>query len=146
MKVHSFESNRVQNLSLIDFSNQTCLCQITLISSVCEKQCEKIAHIHVLRVFGITFQSRRKVWKLEGGGERYFFKLLQLSQINFDKMSIMDRQKDHQKILVIKTNTCDDITKILRFGILIHVLSWKQKKHKCLVWLLRFFDVIIDSP
>ena len=66
--------------------------------------------------------------KIGGGGGRYFFKLLQLSQINFDKMSIMDRQKDHQKILVIKTNTCDDITKILRFSILIHVLSWKQKK------------------
>ena len=35
--------------------------------------------------------------------------------------SIMDRQllgqKVHQKIVVIKTNTCDDLTKIVHFGI-----------------------------
>ena len=40
---------------------------------------------------------------------------------------IMDRQllrqKVHQKISVIKINTCDDITKIVHFGILIQVLS-----------------------
>ena len=40
---------------------------------------------------------------------------------------IMDRQllcqKVRQKISVIKINTCDDITKIVHFGILIHVLS-----------------------
>jgi hypothetical protein len=33
------------------------------------------------------------------------------------------RQKVHQKISVIKTNTLDDIKKIVHFGILIHVLS-----------------------
>ena len=42
-------------------------------------------------------------------------------------MSIMDRQllrqKVCQKISVIKTNTCDDITKIVHFSILIQVLS-----------------------
>ena len=44
------------------------------------------------------------------------------------------RQKIRQKISVIKTNsfdwellTFDDIKKIVHFGILIHVLSWKQK-------------------
>ena len=41
--------------------------------------------------------------------------------------------------------TFDDITKIVYFGILIHVLAWKQK---CLIWLLRFsdglFDVVFD--
>ena len=65
----------------------------------------------------------------------------------------MDRQLLHQnvrqKVSVIKTNTCDDITKIVHFGILINVLSWRQQKHKCLFWLLRLFDklsdVIIDS-
>ena len=42
-------------------------------------------------------------------------------------MSIIDRQllrqKFHQKISVIKTNTCDDITKVVHFGILIPLLS-----------------------
>ena len=42
-------------------------------------------------------------------------------------MSIKDRQlirqKVRQKISVIKTNTCDDITKTVHFGNLIHVLS-----------------------
>jgi hypothetical protein len=33
------------------------------------------------------------------------------------------RQKVRQKISVIKTNTFDDIKKIVHFGILIHVLS-----------------------
>ena len=41
--------------------------------------------------------------------------------------SIMDRQllrpKVCQKISVSKTNICDDISKIVHFGILIHVLS-----------------------
>ena len=40
--------------------------------------------------------------------------------------------------------------KKVHFGILIHVLSWRQRKHKCLFWLLRFFDelfgVIFDDP
>ena len=40
--------------------------------------------------------------------------------------------------------------KIVHFGIFIHVLSWRQQKHKCLLWLLRFsdelFDVINDDP
>ena len=33
------------------------------------------------------------------------------------------RQKVHQKILVIKTNTCDDITKIVHFGNLMALLK-----------------------
>ena len=32
-------------------------------------------------------------------------------------------QDIHQKISVIKTNTLDDVEKIVHFGILIHVLS-----------------------
>ena len=36
------------------------------------------------------------------------------------------RQKVRQKISVIKTNTCDDITKLLLFGILIHVTTKVQ--------------------
>ena len=62
-------------------------------------------------------------------------------------------QKVHQKISVIKTNsfdwellTFDDIKKIVHFGILIHFLSWKQKR---LLWLLGFsdklFDVLFDT-
>ena len=31
-----------------------------------------------------------------------------------------------QKLSVIKTNTSDDIKKIVHFGILVHILSWKQ--------------------
>ena len=46
----------------------------------------------------------------------------------------LSRQKIRQKLSVIKTNTSDDIKKIVHFGILIHILSWKQKKHKCLLW------------
>ena len=52
----------------------------------------------------------------------YFFLKQSLSTT-----SIMDRpllqQKVRQKISVIKKNTCDDITKIVHFGILIHILS-----------------------
>ena len=33
------------------------------------------------------------------------------------------RQRVRQKVTVIKTNTFDDIKKIVHFGILIHVLS-----------------------
>ena len=40
--------------------------------------------------------------------------------------------------------------KIVHFGILIHLLSWRKQKHKCLLWLLRLsdelFDVINDYP
>ena len=43
--------------------------------------------------------------------------------------------------LILKQN---DITKIVHFGILIHVLSWRQQKHKCLFWLLRLFDELFD--
>ena len=64
--------------------------------------------------------------------------------------SSMITSKSSSKISVIKTNTCDDLTKIVHFGILILVLSWRQQNHKCLFWLLRFFDelfdVIIDNP
>ena len=60
------------------------------------------------------------------------------------------RQKVGQIFSVIKTNTFDDITKIVNFGILINVLSWRQENQTCLFWLLRFFDelfdVIIDNP
>ena len=38
------------------------------------------------------------------------------------------RQKVGQIFSEIKTNTCDDITKIVYFGISIHVLSWRQQK------------------
>ena len=38
------------------------------------------------------------------------------------------RQNVRQKISVIKTNTFDDVKKIVHFGILIHILSWTQKK------------------
>ena len=41
--------------------------------------------------------------------------------------SIMDRQllhqKVHQKISVVKASNCDDITKIVHFGTLVHVSS-----------------------
>ena len=41
------------------------------------------------------------------------------------------RQKVHQKISVIKTNSCDDITKIVHFGIfLIHVFLKTSPKLK----------------
>ena len=46
------------------------------------------------------------------------------------------RQKVCQKISVIKTNTCDDITKIVHFGILIHILFS----------LLRFSDEPFEDP
>ena len=49
---------------------------------------------------------------------------------NLSKMSIMDcqllRQQFRQKISLVKTNTSDDITKIVHFGI------EGFKKHKCL--------------
>ena len=46
----------------------------------------------------------------------------------------LSRQKIRQKLSVIKTNTSNDIKRIVHFGILIHILSWKQKKNKCLLW------------
>ena len=65
--------------------------------------------------------------------------------------SIMDRQllrqKVCQKISVIKTNICDDITNIVHFGIFIHVLSWRQQKQKLITDIFdKLFDVIIDDP
>ena len=46
-------------------------------------------------------------------------------------MSIMHRQllrhKVGQKISIIKTNICNDVTKIVHFGILIYVLSLSTK-------------------
>ena len=61
----------------------------------------------------------------------------------------LSRQKIGQKFSVIKTNKSDDIEKMVYFGISIHILSWRQKNHKCLLWLLRisdeFFDVIIGD-
>ena len=80
-------------------------------------------------------------------------KLLRFHKRKFSTALIIDnqlsRKKIRQKFSVIKTNTSDDIKKIVHFGILIHILSWKQKKHKCLLWLLRisdkFFDVIIGD-
>jgi hypothetical protein len=41
----------------------------------------------------------------------------------FSTAPIIDRQLARQKISVIKTNSSDDIKKIVHFGILIHVLS-----------------------
>ena len=41
--------------------------------------------------------------------------------VNYGSSIIMSKVR--QKISVIKTNTCEDITKIVDFGILIHVLS-----------------------
>ena len=46
----------------------------------------------------------------------------------------------------------NDFSKIVHFGILIHVLSWRQQKHQCsvyafvteIIWLT--FGVIIDDP
>ena len=67
-------------------------------------------------------------------------------------MLIMDHQllhqKVHQKISVVKTNPCDDVSKKVRFGTLIHILSCVTSL--CFDYLLRFFDeffdVIIDKP
>ena len=39
----------------------------------------------------------------------------------------LSRQKTDQKFSVIKTNSSDDIKKMVHFGILIHILSWKHK-------------------
>ena len=51
--------------------------------------------------------------------------MLLIHKQSLSTTSIMDhqllRQKVRQKISVIKTNTCDDITKIVHFGILIQV-------------------------
>ena len=41
-------------------------------------------------------------------------------------------------------NTFDDIKKIVHFGILIHVLFWRQQIHQCLLSLLRLFDKLFD--
>ena len=38
----------------------------------------------------------------------------------------------------------NDITKIVHFGILIHVLSLKQQKHQFLFLLMIFFDESLD--
>ena len=64
--------------------------------------------------------------------------------------------KNSSENLSNQKNSFDDNKKIVHFGILIHVLSWRQQKlektvqkYKCLLWLLRvsdeFFDVIIGD-
>ena len=64
-------------------------------------------------------------WVLSKGS--FPMTLLSVHKQSLSTTSIMDcqllRQKVCQKISVIKTNTCDDITKIVHFGILIHFLS-----------------------
>ena len=76
------------------------------------------------------------------------FQIWRRLQLESFTTSKTDRHLLHQKVLqkisVIKTNTFDDIKKIVHFGILIHVLSWRQKKHKCLLWLLRLSDELFD--
>ena len=49
------------------------------------------------------------------------------------------RQKVRQKISVIKTNTCDYITELVRFGILIHVWSRKQQKTQVFILITEIF-------
>ena len=51
----------------------------------------------------------------------------------------LSRQKIRQKLSVIKTNTSDDIKKIVHFGILIHILSWRQKETQVFVMITENF-------
>ena len=37
------------------------------------------------------------------------------------------------------------LKKVVHLGILIHFLSWSQQKHKCLFWLLRVSDKLVDK-
>ena len=69
-------------------------------------------------------------------------------------MSNMDRQllrqKSHQKFAVMKKKPGVS-RKIVCFGILIHVLSWRQQKHNsAYVFITEIFwqtvDEIIDDP
>ena len=47
--------------------------------------------------------------------------------------------KIHQKFSVIKTNKSDDIKKIVNFGILFHILSWRQKETQVFVMITENF-------
>ena len=69
---------------------------------------------------------------------------------SFITSKISSKNLFNQNISIIKTNTFDDIKKKVHFGIIVQFLSWRQQKHKCLFWLLRFsdklFDVMNDDP
>ena len=49
------------------------------------------------------------------------------------------RQKIRQKFSVIKTHSSDDIKKIVNFGILIYILSCKQKNPQVFVMITENF-------
>ena len=49
-----------------------------------------------------------------------------------------------QKISVIKTNSYDDIKKIVQFGILIHILPWRQQKLKKTLAKTQVFVMITE--
>ena len=48
------------------------------------------------------------------------------------KKFVRNSQQSKQTLLMM-------LKKIVHCGILFHILSWKQKKHKCLLWLLKMF-------
>ena len=60
----------------------------------------------------------------------------------------MDRQLLGQKF--VKYFQRNDNTKIIYFGILIHILSWRQQNSPVFVLITKIiwwtFDVIIDDP
>ena len=65
------------------------------------------------------------------------FLLRQLLIVNFLSNS-------SSKISVITTNTCDDITRIVNFGILIQVLSWIQQKVKNTIVYFDYWDFLMN--
>ena len=111
------------------------------------------------------YADKRAVNLLKTTKNRHFERHHNVAEIHFKKISKLSHiynlagvfynviyyaKKIRQKISVVKTNTSDDIKKIVHFGILIHVLSWRQQKSvKFLLWLLRFsgefFDAIIGD-
>ena len=80
-----------------------------------------------------------------------------MSNMNRQLLSSKVSQKNLSNENIKNGVTRDTIfLKVVHFGILIHVLSWRQQKlektvqkHKCFLWLLRFsdefFDMIIDA-
>ena len=125
----------IQNLAPSTIVWRQCDIRITIPSSNVWKHSQD---------FATPFWALNSIWQSTIGDLRFgmqiiwLIKHLMTHKRKFSTTTINDRQlshqKIHQKISVIKTNSFDwelltfhGIKKIVPFGILIHVLSWKQK-------------------
>ena len=88
--------------------------------------CFSTRYIEVFRI-GKKFQHNSSFLKT-----RNFSSLSTTSKMDRQLLHQKTHQKSSQKISVMKTKKLVFPEKTVCFGILIHILSWRQQKHQCL--------------